>query len=102
MIVPRLPATASGADVAAALRDNGCAIVERLVAPALLERARAELQPWLAATPCGRDEFSGLHTRRSHPRARAATDRGRPSSTGTSAPRPRRRNGRIRQATDAL
>jgi ectoine hydroxylase-related dioxygenase (phytanoyl-CoA dioxygenase family) len=64
MTVPRLPATAGGADVAAALRDAGCAIVERLVEPAVLERARDELQPWLAATPCGQDEFSGLHTRR--------------------------------------
>ena len=64
MIVPRLPASATGDDVAAALRNQGCAIVERLVPCAVLDRARAELEPWLAATPCGRDEFAGRRTRR--------------------------------------
>jgi ectoine hydroxylase-related dioxygenase (phytanoyl-CoA dioxygenase family) len=64
MTVPRLQATASGADVAAALQEQGCAIVERVVPPALLDRARAEMEPWLAATPVGQDEFSGRRTRR--------------------------------------
>ena len=64
MAVPRFPATAAPAEVAAALRSDGCAIVERLVPPALLDRARAELEPYLAATPVGPDAFSGRHTRR--------------------------------------
>jgi len=64
MPVERLPAIASGADVTAALARDGCAIVERLVPPALLDRARAELEPYLAATPVGPDAFSGRHTRR--------------------------------------
>lgn len=48
----------------AALARDGCAIVERLVAPALLDRVRSELQPHLDATPLGPDEFTGHRTRR--------------------------------------
>jgi ectoine hydroxylase-related dioxygenase (phytanoyl-CoA dioxygenase family) len=64
MPIPRLPATASGHDVAAALRAEGCAVVERAVPPALLDRARAELQPYLDASPVGPDDFAGRRTRR--------------------------------------
>ncbi len=64
MPIPRLSSTAGGEDVAAALAAEGCAIVERAVAPALLDQARAELKPWLEATPVGQDEFSGRRTRR--------------------------------------
>jgi hypothetical protein len=64
MIVPRFASSASAAEVSDALKTDGCAIVERVVAPEVLDRARAELQPWLEATPCGRDEFAGLRTRR--------------------------------------
>jgi hypothetical protein len=64
MPVERLAATASGADVAAVLARDGCAIVERLVSPSLLDRARDELAPHLEATPFGPDEFSGRRTRR--------------------------------------
>ena len=64
MPIPRLPATATAADVAEALDREGCAVVERLVPPALLDRARAELKPYLDATPAGPDEFTGRHTRR--------------------------------------
>ena len=64
MPVEHLSATASGADVAAVLARDGCAIVERLVPPALLDGARAELEPHLAATPVGPDAFSGRRTRR--------------------------------------
>jgi ectoine hydroxylase-related dioxygenase (phytanoyl-CoA dioxygenase family) len=64
MPIPRLSPTASGEEVAAALAAEGCAIVERVVAPALLDQARAELKPWLEATPVGQDDFSGRRTRR--------------------------------------
>ncbi|MGH7790283.1 MAG: phytanoyl-CoA dioxygenase family protein [Candidatus Binatia bacterium] len=64
MEIARLPRTASGADVAAALARDGCAIVEHLVEPAVMDRARAELDPWLQATAPGHDEFSGRRTRR--------------------------------------
>jgi len=64
MSVEHLAATASGTDVAAVLARDGCAIVDRVVPPALLERARAELTPHLDATAFGPDEFSGRRTRR--------------------------------------
>src|SRR5262249_4535660 len=64
MTIPRLAATASPGEVADALRSRGCAVVETLVPCPVLHRARAELEPWLIATPCGRDEFAGLRTRR--------------------------------------
>jgi ectoine hydroxylase-related dioxygenase (phytanoyl-CoA dioxygenase family) len=64
MPIPRFAATADGAAIAEALRGAGCAIVERLVQPALLDRVRHELQPYLDATPPGPDEFAGRHTRR--------------------------------------
>ncbi|MGH7895805.1 MAG: phytanoyl-CoA dioxygenase family protein [Candidatus Binatia bacterium] len=64
MAVERLPATASGAEVASVLARDGCAIVERVVGRDVLDRARAELAPYLDATPYGPDEFTGRRTRR--------------------------------------
>src|ERR1051325_11352260 len=64
MPVEHVAATAAGADVATVLTRDGCAIVDRLVPPGPLERARAELTPHLDATPFGPDEFSGRRTRR--------------------------------------
>src|SRR5690349_25036086 len=64
MSVPRLTANASGTEIGDALGRAGCTIVERLVPVALLDRARAELEPWLDATPFGPDDFAGRRTRR--------------------------------------
>lgn len=64
MSIPRFSATAPAADVAAALDSDGCAIVEQVVSRDVLDRARAELQPYLDATPVGPDDFSGRRTRR--------------------------------------
>jgi len=64
MPVPRLSRDSSPEQVTAALEAEGCAIVERLVDPALLDRMRAELSPWLDATPFGPDGFSGRRTKR--------------------------------------
>src|SRR6478735_4097750 len=64
MAVPRLVAGASGDEVEDALRSAGCAIVERLAPPDLLERIEAELEPYLAATAPGGDDFAGRNTRR--------------------------------------
>ena len=64
MPIPRLAATASGQEVADALDREGCAVVERLVPPALLDQARGELRPHLEATPVGTDDFMGHRTRR--------------------------------------
>ncbi len=64
MEVPHLPPTATGDEVAAALADAGCAVVDELAAPDVLDQLLDELEPWLAATPLGPDEFSGHRTRR--------------------------------------
>lgn len=64
MTIPRFPATATAAEVASALEEHGCAIVERLADADLCDRVEQELAPWIAATPTGGDEFTGRSTRR--------------------------------------
>src|SRR5882672_9162971 len=64
MPIERLAADTTGDRVAEILARDGCVIVERLVPPALLDRARSELEPYIAATAFGPDEFAGRHTRR--------------------------------------
>jgi hypothetical protein len=64
MAIEHLPATATGADVAAVLERDGCAVIDRLVPPAIVARAREELAPFLESTPYGPDEFTGRRTRR--------------------------------------
>ena len=62
--VPRLPADASIDAVEWALRDYGCVVVERLVSDAQVDGIAAELEPYLAATAPGGDDFTGRNTRR--------------------------------------
>jgi ectoine hydroxylase-related dioxygenase (phytanoyl-CoA dioxygenase family) len=62
--IPRFDATASGDAVAEAMLDTGAAIIEHLLDGDACDRLRAELAPWIDATPTGADEFSGLTTRR--------------------------------------
>ena len=51
------------ADVTAeGLRDHGAVIIERLADADLCDRLMAELQPWLAETPAGADDFTGRNT----------------------------------------
>jgi ectoine hydroxylase-related dioxygenase (phytanoyl-CoA dioxygenase family) len=64
MDIPRFVATASGADVAKGLAEAGCAVIECVASPAVLGRVHAELEPYVAATPVGTDEFAGRRTRR--------------------------------------
>ncbi len=64
MPVPRLSRDAKPEEVTQALEAEGCAIVERLVEPALLDKLSEELAPWLEATPFGPDGFSGRRTKR--------------------------------------
>jgi ectoine hydroxylase-related dioxygenase (phytanoyl-CoA dioxygenase family) len=64
MAIERLSPDASAADVAEILTRDGCAVVERLADGAVLDRARAELAPYVEATPFGPDDFSGRRTRR--------------------------------------
>jgi ectoine hydroxylase-related dioxygenase (phytanoyl-CoA dioxygenase family) len=62
--IPRFDAAAASEQVAAALREHGVAIVEHLAPPELCDAVEADLQPHIAATPTGGDEFTGAHTRR--------------------------------------
>jgi ectoine hydroxylase-related dioxygenase (phytanoyl-CoA dioxygenase family) len=62
--IPRCSADVSAEEVSSALRDHGVVIVERLADAELCDRMVAELQPWLAETPTGGDDFAGFNTRR--------------------------------------
>ena len=62
--VPRFDADVSTDAVEAALREYGCAVVERLAPGEQLDRIAAELEPHLRVTAPGGDEFTGHNTRR--------------------------------------
>src|SRR5690348_12592529 len=64
MPIERLSADTTGDRVAEILARDGCVIVERLVPRSVLDRARAELEPYIAATAFGPDAFAGRRTRR--------------------------------------
>ena len=64
MEIRHLSATASAKEIATVLGEDGAAIVDCLVEPAMLDRAKRELDPFLAATPFGPDDFAGRRTRR--------------------------------------
>ena len=50
--------------VAELLKRDGCCVVDRVVEPAVLDRALEELAPWLEAVGKGPDDFTGKQTRR--------------------------------------
>lgn len=62
-IIPRFSANATVRDVVVAVRDIGCAIVDRLLPEAALN-ALAQLEPELARTPYCRGQFTGRKTKR--------------------------------------
>jgi ectoine hydroxylase-related dioxygenase (phytanoyl-CoA dioxygenase family) len=64
MSVKHLPATSSADEVAAALAQDGAAIVDHLVTAEVLDKVAEELRPWIDATRFGPDDFSGRRTRR--------------------------------------
>lgn len=64
MTIPRFAPDVDPAQVATAVSDHGCAVIEGLAPPELCNRVEAELAPWIEATPYGSDEFSGRSTRR--------------------------------------
>jgi ectoine hydroxylase-related dioxygenase (phytanoyl-CoA dioxygenase family) len=64
MSVKHLPATVPAEELAAALAQDGAAIVDRLVTPETMDKVAEELRPWLDATRFGPDDFSGRHTKR--------------------------------------
>jgi ectoine hydroxylase-related dioxygenase (phytanoyl-CoA dioxygenase family) len=64
MAIRHLLRTSTADEVAAALASDGVVVVDRLADPPLMDRVRAELAPFMAATRTGPDEFSGQRTRR--------------------------------------
>ena len=64
MEIQRFAADVPAEMVAEALAADGCAVIEQLVLPSTMDAVAAELEPWMAATPDGPDEFSGFATRR--------------------------------------
>jgi hypothetical protein len=59
-----LPADTDATAVADALARDGGVIVDELGSPDLMDRVQEELDPYLAVTPTGPDDFSGFNTRR--------------------------------------
>ncbi len=49
---------------AKALADDGCVVIDRLADPETLGAVSREMEPFIEATPAGRDRFSGRSTRR--------------------------------------
>ncbi|MFF1945985.1 phytanoyl-CoA dioxygenase family protein [Rhodococcus qingshengii] len=59
-----LPSTASADQVASSLREDGYVIVDNLASQEQMDRLSAEIQPYIDATPVGKDSVSGTKTRR--------------------------------------
>ena len=64
MSIQHLPASASADEIAAALAQEGAAIVDRMATAAAMDKVAEELRPWIDATAFGPDDFSGRHTQR--------------------------------------
>ena len=62
--IQRFSADVTAQEASSALRDHGVVIIERLATTELCDRVITELQPWLADTPMGADDFTGRNTRR--------------------------------------
>jgi hypothetical protein len=73
----RFTADVEPARVAEAMAADGCAVIERLVEPSVMDRLADELAPWMDATAPGPDDFAGRSTRRTGGLlARSETSRG--------------------------
>lgn len=59
-----LPADCTPAEVTALLRRDGALIIDQRMPEAQLERLKAEIRPYVEATPVGRDGFTGRLTTR--------------------------------------
>jgi ectoine hydroxylase-related dioxygenase (phytanoyl-CoA dioxygenase family) len=62
--VRHFSADASPDAIRTALAEDGVAVVDRLVAPKTMDRILRELDPFVDATPVGRDDFAGHRTKR--------------------------------------
>jgi len=64
MPVAHLPADTPGEKIAEILDRDACCVVDRVVAPEVMDRVAAELAPWFGSVGPGRDPFSGKRTQR--------------------------------------
>lgn len=64
MKLEHLPASAAAGDIAVIVQRDGAVVIDNLITPELMDRAIAELTPWIDATPYGVDDFSGRNTKR--------------------------------------
>ncbi len=64
MSVKHLPSTSSPDEVAAALAQDGAAVVDSLISAEAMDQVAEELRPWIDATHFGPDDFSGRNTKR--------------------------------------
>jgi ectoine hydroxylase-related dioxygenase (phytanoyl-CoA dioxygenase family) len=64
MTIEHLPADTSADKVADALERTGVVVVDEVAGGELLDTVKAELDPFVAATATGPDDFSGHQTRR--------------------------------------
>ena len=64
MSVKHFPSTSAADEVAAALAEDGAAIVDNLINADTVDKVAAELRPWIDATRFGPDDFSGRRTKR--------------------------------------
>lgn len=64
MAVEHLPANTPAEKIAEILERDACCVIDRVVAPEVMDAAAAELAPWFESIQLGRDEFAGHRTQR--------------------------------------
>ncbi len=62
--VQTMPAGTEPEALAGVLADDGCVVVDSLVAPEVMDAVEREARPFIDATATGRDDFTGFATRR--------------------------------------
>ena len=62
--LPRLGATAEGGEIGAALDRAGCCVIDRVVAPEVMDAIVTDLEPYAIDGAFGVGEFEGRRTRR--------------------------------------
>lgn len=63
-MLKHLPPDTSSDAITRALRDDGAVIIDAAMAPELMARFKAEVMPYVEATPVGQDDFTGRLTTR--------------------------------------
>lgn len=59
-----LPPDATPEAIVRTIREDGALIIDDAMTPGLLDRLKAEIMPYVEATPVGMDDFTGRHTTR--------------------------------------